>query len=122
MTQSNAGANGPDAPLASIEQVASTLVAGEAVRFDDLAPEEMIAFLDAARQHSEVDPTSREEYSGFVDLAAMWGCTKCGSEHSLEDTLVAAGVPQCPKLRGFGLGRRRPKAQGHLTGPGVERE
>ena len=23
-----------------------------------------------------------------------------------------------PELRGFGLGRRRPKAQGHLTGPG----
>lgn len=26
------------------------------------------------------------------------------------------------RARGFGLGRRRPKAQGHLTGPGVERE
>ncbi len=110
MTQSNAGANGPDAPLASIEQVASTLVAGEAVRFDDLAPEEMIAFLDAARQHSEVDPpTSREEYSGFVDLAAMWGCTKCGSEHSLEDTLVAAGVPQCPIWGAWGWDDVAPK-------------
>ena len=49
-------------------------MAGEAVRFDDLAPEEMIAFLDAARQHSEVDPpTSREEYSGLLDLAASAG-------------------------------------------------
>jgi rubrerythrin len=84
-------------------------VAGEAVRFDDLAPEEMIAFLDAARQHSEVDPSSREEYSGFLDLAAVWGCTKCESEHSLEDTFVAAGVPQCPKCGASGWENVVPK-------------
>ena len=83
-------------------QLPWTLVASEAVRFDDLAPDEMIAFLNAARQHSEVDPTSREADSGELDLAAVWGCSICGSEHTLEDTLVAAGMPQCPKCGASG--------------------
>ena len=73
-----------------------SLMAGKPVRFDDLSPDEMIVFLNEARQHAEVDPTSRDEYSGFDDLAETWGCTKCGGEHALEDTLVVDGAPQCP--------------------------
>ena len=83
---------------------------GEAVRFDDLSPDEMIAFLNTARQHAEVDPTSHEAYSGYLDLAAVWGCKRCGSEHSLEDTLVVAGVPQCPKCGASGWSDVVPKA------------
>lgn len=102
----------PGIPLSRTRRVSVSLMAGEPVRFDDLAPDEMIVFLNEARQHAEVDPTSRDEYSGFDDLAETWGCTKCGGEHALEDTLVVDGVPQCPSCgaRGWEDVVPKPKA------------
>jgi hypothetical protein len=80
----------------------------EAVRFDDLAPDDKILFLDEAIRHGEFDPTSHDP-SGFMDLAAVWACSKCGAEHSMEDTLVADGIPQCPKCGASGWGDVAPK-------------
>jgi len=80
----------------------------EPVRFDDLAPDDKILFLNEAIRHGEFDPTSHDS-TGFMDLASVWACSKCGAEHYMEDTLVADGIPQCPKCGASGWGDVAPK-------------
>lgn len=68
----------------------------QAVRFDDLPPDGMVAFLSEAHQHSEFDPSDTTHGADYARLAAVWGCSKCGADCPLEEVLVADGVPRCP--------------------------
>jgi hypothetical protein len=74
----------------------------DAIRFDDLPPDEMVAFLSEAHQHAEFDPTDTDKGSDFASLAPVWGCKGCGTEYPLEDVLVAHGEPKCPHCEASG--------------------
>ena len=78
-----------------VEVVASECMVG-GVRFDDLEPAEMVDFLDEARRHLELDPSSADLGPEWADLAPVWGCRRCGSEHPIDDMIVVKGEPRCP--------------------------
>ena len=91
-------------------EVASKLMAG-GVRFDDLAPEERVAFLDEARRHLELDPSSADLGAEWADLAPVWGCKWCGSEHPIDDMIVVKGEPRCPHCNAEGWQYVIPRAR-----------
>jgi hypothetical protein len=66
------------------------------VRFDDLAPDEMVAFLDEARKHLKLDPSTSQLGTEWADIAPVWGCKRCQSEHAIDETIVNKGEPRCP--------------------------
>jgi hypothetical protein len=74
----------------------------EAVRFDDLPPDEMVAFLSEAHQHGEFDPTATNSGTELVRLAPVWECKGCETEYPLEDVLVAQREPKCPHCEASG--------------------
>jgi hypothetical protein len=71
------------------------------VRFDDLPPDGMVAFLSEAHRHSELDPSDSGD-PDFARLAPVWECKSCGTEYPLEDVLVADGEPRCPHCEASG--------------------
>ena len=68
----------------------------DAIRFDDLPPEDMVSFLSEAHRHSELDPKDTGAGPEFARLAPFWVCKGCGAEYPLEDVLVAEDQPVCP--------------------------
>jgi hypothetical protein len=66
------------------------------VRFDDLAPDEMVVFLDEARRHLELDPSSADLGMTWADIAPVWGCNRCETEHPTDDIIVVKVEPRCP--------------------------
>jgi DNA-directed RNA polymerase subunit RPC12/RpoP len=77
-------------------EIASMGMVNGGVRFDDLEPAEMVAFLDKARRHSELDPSSADLGKKWADIAHVWSCDRCGSEHPIDDIIVVKGEPRCP--------------------------
>jgi hypothetical protein len=66
-------------------------------RFDDLTPDEMVAFVNEARRHAEFDPLSVELEPENPDVAPVWLCKRCASEHPIDDMIVVEGEPHCPR-------------------------
>ena len=83
----------------------------EAVRFDALPPDEMVAFLSEAHRHREFDPSDTTHEAEFARLAALWGCRKCDVRSPLEDVLVADGMPRCPHCGACGWQNVVPRAR-----------
>jgi hypothetical protein len=49
----------------------------------------MVAFLDEARRHSELDPSSAADLGRkWADIASVWSCNRCESEHPIDDIIV----------------------------------
>jgi hypothetical protein len=91
-------------------EIASTGIVSEGVRFDDLAPSEMVAFLDEARRHWELDPSSADLGKQWADIAPMWSCNRCESEHPIDDIIVVKVEPRCPHCGAEGWQYVTPRA------------
>jgi hypothetical protein len=66
-----------------------------ALSFDDLPPDEMIEFLNAARErHPGYQPGGPTFGTSGPDFE--WGCGSCGREYPIDSVLVANAEPECP--------------------------
>jgi rubrerythrin len=84
---------------------------GEAVRFDDIAPDDKVMFLNSAREkHPGVDLTGSAFETSSPQITLGWVCRNCGGGFAIDDVLVADGEPQCPTCGARGWEWVHPRA------------
>ncbi|MGO8863292.1 MAG: hypothetical protein ACLQRH_21395 [Acidimicrobiales bacterium] len=69
----------------------------DAVRFEDLVPDDKSAFLSEARaRHANLHQSAAAFDISVPHLSPGWGCGNCGWAYPLKDVLIDNGEPQCP--------------------------
>jgi hypothetical protein len=84
-------------------QRAIPLTMAEAIRFDDVGPDDKIRFInDALVHHPSAEPTGGWIGTSGSHFSLGWECGSCDGAFRLDDVLVSDNLPQCPLCDAIG--------------------